>query len=105
MLYVPSGFLYQPSNAGVTVWPEALIGASGNCARAGNGATTATSMTRRPSNQRVGRTAIVLSLLPRFFNLVDLPQLATPRSPPPPFSPPGAAHCLLPPRRRTTLRI
>src|SRR5580658_10074468 len=32
MLKVPSGFLYQPSNAGVTLWPESCFGSRGSCA-------------------------------------------------------------------------
>src|SRR5580698_10335464 len=34
MLKVPSGFLYQPSNAAVTLWPESCFGSSGNCSAA-----------------------------------------------------------------------
>src|ERR1041385_4980591 len=38
MLYVPSGFLYQPSNTGVTVCPDACNGASTPCAGIDRGA-------------------------------------------------------------------
>src|SRR5262245_29532052 len=52
MLKVPSGFLYQPSNAGVTVWPEVFTAVNGNCARTGSPAPAKSSASPTPTTTR-----------------------------------------------------
>src|SRR6185503_15497811 len=52
MLNVPSGLRYQPSKAGVTVWPLDFGTASGNWARVGDAAAAASAARPRPPIRR-----------------------------------------------------
>src|SRR5438105_939499 len=47
MLKLPSVFLYQPSNAPVTLWPVSWPGSNGNCS-----ATNGTQKVKRKSNHK-----------------------------------------------------
>src|ERR1044071_4413873 len=64
MLKLPSGFLYQPSNAGLTVCPEVLVGDNGSWPALGRANAHPRATAPMPSIPRV-HTCRIAPALPR----------------------------------------